>query len=117
GLVVRFEDYLEFESVSDRHGCLPFHFIPQSHVQVKTVSPNPAFPNQRAALARHRKMEHGGHFRQSELVEQSHETGPETADRPWARDEIAGDGLRRDMAEDCRGWQRRDASLSRLGSS
>ena len=62
-------------------------------------------------------MEHGGHFRQSELVEQSHEAGPETADRRWARDEKSGDGLRRDMAEDCRGWQRRDASLSRLGSS
>jgi Helix-turn-helix domain len=36
--------------------------VPQSHDQVKTVSPNPAFPNQRAALSRHRKMEHGGHF-------------------------------------------------------
>jgi hypothetical protein len=36
-------------------------------------------------------MEHGSHLRQSELVEQSHEAGPETADRRWARDEKSGD--------------------------
>jgi hypothetical protein len=99
GRAVRFKDYLEF--VSDRHCCLPLHFIPQSHEQVKRFHQTLL-----SLLTRHRKMEQGGHFNNRNYSNKATKLAPKQRTC-----------LRRDVAEEYRRWLRRDASFSRRRSS